>query len=68
MTRLAFGIHALRAESVAWATDRGDVLCATFDLTALLAYVRAVEGSGGLRWRRWGEVTAGEAGRRRPRC
>jgi len=52
---LAFGVHPLRAESVAWATDRGDVLCATFYLAALLAYVRAVE-SGGLRWRPWGAL------------
>lgn len=50
---LAFGVHPLRAESVAWATDRGDVLCATFYLAALLAYVRALDG-GGLRWRPWG--------------
>jgi protein O-mannosyl-transferase len=53
---LAFGVHPLRAESVAWATDRGDVLCATFYLAALLAYVRAVEDGGGLRWRPWGAL------------
>lgn len=52
---LAFGVHPLRAESVAWATDRGDVLCATFYLAALLAYLRAVDG-GGLRWRPWGAL------------
>lgn len=53
---LAFGIHPLRAESVAWATDRGDVLCASFYLTALLAYVRAVKEGGGLRWWPWGAL------------
>ncbi len=53
---LAFGVHPLRAESVAWATDRGDVLCATFYLAALLAYVRAVDGGGPLRWRPWGAL------------
>lgn len=53
---LAFGIHPLRAESVAWATDRADVLCGAFFLAALLAYVRAVEGGGGLRWRPWGAL------------
>ncbi len=53
---LTFGIHPLRAESVAWATDRGDVLCGTFYLAALLAYVRAVDGGGGLRWRPWGAL------------
>ena len=50
---LAFGIHPLRAETVAWATDRGDVLCGAFYLLALLAYVRAVD-AGSLRWRPWG--------------
>lgn len=50
---LAFGIHPLRAETVAWATDRGDVLCGAFYLLALLAYVRAVD-TGSLRWRPWG--------------
>jgi protein O-mannosyl-transferase len=53
---LAFGIHPLRAESVAWATDRGDVLCGTFYLAALLAYVCAVDGGGRLRWRPWGAL------------
>jgi tetratricopeptide (TPR) repeat protein len=53
---LAFGVHPLRAESVAWATDRGDVLCATFYLAALVAYVRGVDGGGGLRWRPWGTL------------
>ena len=51
---LAFGIHPLRAETVAWATDRGDVLCGTFFLASLLAYCRAVDESGRLRWRPWG--------------
>src|SRR6266481_8456135 len=53
---LAFGVHPLRAESVAWATDRGDVLCATFYLAALVAYARGVDGGGGLRWRPWGTL------------
>jgi protein O-mannosyl-transferase len=52
---LAFGIHPLHAEPVAWATDRGDVLCGTFYLLALLSYCRGVdEGDGLLRWRPWG--------------
>jgi tetratricopeptide (TPR) repeat protein len=53
---LAFGVHPLRAEAVAWATDRGDVLCGTFYLAALLAYVRAVDGGDRLRWRPWGAL------------
>ena len=49
---LVFGIHPLRVESVGWITDRGDVLCATFYLLAVLAYVRFALGSGRER-RRW---------------
>jgi protein O-mannosyl-transferase len=40
----AFALHPLRVESVAWATERRDVLSGFFWLLALLAYVRAVEG------------------------
>ena len=35
-----FGLHPLRVESVAWASERKDVLCALFFLAALLAYLR----------------------------
>ena len=52
MAALVFGIHPLRVESVGWITDRGDVLCATFYLLAVLAYVRFALGSGRER-RRW---------------
>lgn len=37
---LVFAVHPLRAESVAWATERRDVLSAPFFLLALLAWVR----------------------------
>jgi protein O-mannosyl-transferase len=43
---LAFGLHPLRAESVAWVTERRDVLSGLFVLLALLAYLRAVDGPG----------------------
>lgn len=43
---LFFGIHPLRVESVAWATERRDVLSGCFWLLALGAYLRAV-GRGG---------------------
>ena len=33
-----FGIHPLRAESVAWAAERKDVLCGLFWMAAMLAY------------------------------
>src|ERR1700752_1174892 len=35
-----FALHPLRVESVAWASERKDVLCATFFLATLLAYLR----------------------------
>lgn len=37
-----FAVHPLRVESVAWVSERKDVLCAFFGLLAMLAYVRAV--------------------------
>src|SRR4029453_4213205 len=49
---LAFAVHPLRAESVGWITDRGDVLCATFYLAAVVAYVRFARNDDGGR-RRW---------------
>ncbi len=41
-----FSIHPLRVESVAWVTERKDVLFAFFGLLALLAYVRFVRTRG----------------------
>ena len=38
---LFFSVHPLRVESVAWATERRDVLSGLFYLLALLVYVRA---------------------------
>jgi protein O-mannosyl-transferase len=49
-----FAVHPLRAESVAWATERRDVLCGLFYLLAVLAYLRACDGRAGQSpWRRW---------------
>ncbi len=56
---LAWGIHPLRAEPVAWATDRGDLLSGAFALTAVLAYARGVPASGHLAWRPWGWAALG---------
>ena len=39
---LLFAVHPLRAESVAWVSERRDVLSGFFYLLALLAYVRMV--------------------------
>jgi protein O-mannosyl-transferase len=56
---LVFGVHPLRVESVAWITERRDVLCGLFFLAAVLAYLKGVEGGHGLdpRWR-WVSVAA----------
>src|SRR3989449_31132 len=40
---LVFAIHPLRVESVAWATERRDVLSGLFYLLTLLMYMRACE-------------------------
>jgi protein O-mannosyl-transferase len=40
---LVFALHPLRVESVAWITERRDVLCGLFFLLAVLCYLRAVE-------------------------
>jgi tetratricopeptide (TPR) repeat protein len=42
-----FAVHPLRVESVAWATERRDVLCALFYLLAVLAYLRACDAARG---------------------
>src|SRR5712692_5046544 len=48
---LVFAIHPLRVESVAWATERRDVLSGLFYLSAILMYLRACER--GARGRGW---------------
>jgi tetratricopeptide (TPR) repeat protein len=48
---LLFAIHPLRVESVAWITERRDVLSGFFYLAAVLAYLRAAA-SGHAVWRR----------------
>ena len=40
---LIFAVHPLRVESVAWITERPDVLCGVFLLGAVLCYLRAVD-------------------------
>jgi Flp pilus assembly protein TadD len=50
---LVFGLHPLRAESVAWVTERRDVLSGLFYLLTVLAYLRGAQGGGPVtgRWR-----------------
>src|SRR5262249_49355350 len=40
---LLFGVHPMRVESVAWVTERKDVLYSAFYLGALIAYVRYLQ-------------------------
>jgi tetratricopeptide (TPR) repeat protein len=44
-TGLLFGIHPLHVESVAWVSERKDVLCAFFYLLSLLLYAGYAEGA-----------------------
>ena len=57
---LLFAIHPLRVESVAWVTERRDVLFGLFYLLAVLAYLRYCEakaaGDKRGRWAYWGSV------------
>jgi len=53
LTALLFGLHPLRVESVAWITERRDVLSAFFLLPCVLAYLRYAHGG------RWGWVWYG---------
>jgi protein O-mannosyl-transferase len=43
LAAMAFALHPLRVEVVAWAIALRDLLCATFFLATLLCYVRAQE-------------------------
>lgn len=49
---LVFAVHPLRAEAVAWVSERRDVLSGLFYLVAVLTYLEAVEAEPGRR-RRW---------------
>ncbi len=48
-----FAIHPMRVESVAWVTERKDVLFAAFYLGALLVYERRRRGGAGRSWSWW---------------
>jgi len=39
-TGLLFGLHPLRVESVAWVSERKDLLCALFFLLSIMSYVK----------------------------
>jgi len=40
MTALVFAVHPLHVESVAWVSERKDVVCTFFSLLTLIAYIR----------------------------
>jgi protein O-mannosyl-transferase len=42
ITGLLFGVHPLHVESVGWASERKDLLCALFFLLALMTYTKHV--------------------------
>ena len=55
---LFFALHPLRAESVAWATERRDVLSGFFALITTLLYLKAAEADGRRRLRLLGAAVA----------
>ncbi len=53
---LFFALHPLRVESVAWVTERRDMLSLLFGLLSVLSYLRAVAGEEGAVRRYWASV------------
>jgi hypothetical protein len=56
---LLFAVHPLRLKSVAWATERRDVLCGFFVLASLLAYLRHATAPAAEPPRRWYWISLG---------
>lgn len=50
---LLFGVHPLRVESVAWITERRDVVAGAFFLLTILAYLKAARSEPGRRRPGW---------------
>ena len=53
LTALLFGLHPLHVESVAWATERKDVLCGFFFLASLMVYMDYASSSIQKAWKRY---------------
>lgn len=53
MTALLFALHPLRVESVAWVTERRDVLSYLFFLASVLAYLRSIDRAPARPYRYW---------------
>ena len=49
VTGLLFGLHPVHVESVAWVSERKDLLCAMFFLLCILTYTKYVSSGGCLR-------------------
>ena len=57
LAALLFAIHPLRAESVAWVTERRDVVSGLFYVLSAIAYLKAVDGTDRVRSRwYWGSL------------
>jgi len=54
---LLFAVHPLRVESVVWAAERKDLLCALFLFSAVLTYLRYVDAEAPPERRRWYRLT-----------
>ena len=50
---LIFGLHPAHVETVAWVSDRKDLLCGLFFFAASVVYVRNVKAAGNLRGGAW---------------
>jgi len=51
LSAILFGLHPLRVESVAWATERKDVLYSFFYLLSLCVYLVRARGNGSMAWK-----------------
>jgi protein O-mannosyl-transferase len=57
LAALLFALHPQRVESVAWISDRATLLCGTFYLLSVLAYLRAAGAEDGRRGMGWGAAS-----------
>ena len=65
VTGLLFGIHPVHVESVAWVSERKDLLCALFFLLSIMAYTKyLVSGESGARGREPEDGRGDDTGRR----
>ena len=57
LAAVLFAVHPLRAESVAWVTERRDVLSGLFFLVTILCYLNAATAQNEKRYRNWLALT-----------